>query len=86
VSILIQDKSDDIEIGVKSTAILFGYQTKYWLSAFSIGMVANLALAGLASHQTWPYFAGVGLTAAHLAWQVSYEDCNPRPKLYNKKT
>lgn len=67
----IQDKSDDIEIGVKSTAILFGDQTKYWLSAFSAGMIASLAVAGITGHQSWPYFAGVGLTAAHLAWQVS---------------
>ena len=30
-----QDKDDDIQIGLKSTALKFGHQTKPWLSAFT---------------------------------------------------
>jgi len=65
-----QDKEDDLQIGVKSTALLFGEKTKYWLWLFNVGMVTNLILAGLAADQTWLYYTGIGVTAAHLTWQV----------------
>ncbi|XP_020911755.1 4-hydroxybenzoate polyprenyltransferase, mitochondrial-like [Exaiptasia diaphana] len=71
-----QDKEDDIQIGVKSTALLFGDNTKPWLSLFSVAMVTNLVLAGLAADQTWPFYVGMGLTATHLAWQVAAVDLN----------
>ncbi|KAI1730970.1 ubiA prenyltransferase family domain-containing protein [Ditylenchus destructor] len=62
-----QDKADDIMIGVKSTALRFGDNTKFWLSGFSIAMISSLGIAGLASQQTWPFYA---MLAAQLAWQV----------------
>lgn len=68
----VKDKDDDLLAGVKSTALLFGDQTKAWLTGFSGVGVSALALAGYLSHQTWPYFVGVALTASHLAWQVMY--------------
>ena len=61
---------------MKSTALLFGDKTKYLLSVFSAAMVTNLALAGMAADQSWPYFAGIGITTAHLTWQVRC-DCKP---------
>lgn len=65
-----KDKADDILIGVKSTALLFGDRTKPWLTGFSSVMLSNLAIVGINSGQTWPYYAGLGCVAAHLVWQV----------------
>ena len=73
-SSLLQDKSDDVLIGVKSTALLFGDQTKPWLTGFSALMLSSLVLVGVNSGQTWPYYAGLGCVAAHLAWQVNNSD------------
>lgn len=70
-----QDKEDDVRIGVKSTALRFGEQTKLWLSGFSVAMLAGLALAGVNAQQTLPYYAGLSAVAVHLANQVS--QCNP---------
>ncbi|XP_022800728.1 4-hydroxybenzoate polyprenyltransferase, mitochondrial-like isoform X2 [Stylophora pistillata] len=65
-----QDKDDDVLIGVKSTALLFGDQTKPWLTRFSVVMLSSLVLAGMNSDQTWPYYLGLGSVASHLAWQM----------------
>ncbi|KHJ83664.1 4-hydroxybenzoate octaprenyltransferase domain protein, partial [Oesophagostomum dentatum] len=65
-----QDKADDIMIGVKSTALRFGDNTKYWLSGFGSAAVAGLALTGHLAEQTWPYYAALAATAMHLGWQV----------------
>lgn len=69
--LFIQDKDDDIHIGVKSTALKFGDQTKLWLTGFATGVSGGLAVAGAMCHQPWPYFAGVSVVAAHLAHQVT---------------
>lgn len=65
-----QDKYDDMLIGVKSTALKFGDQTKVWLTGFGTAMVSLLALSGKMCDQTWPYYTAVSLTAAHIAHQV----------------
>ena len=59
-------------VGVKSTALLFGDQTKPWLTGFSAMMLSSLAIVGINSEQTWPYYAGITCVAAHLTWQVKY--------------
>jgi 4-hydroxybenzoate polyprenyltransferase len=67
-----QDRDDDLLIGVKSTALLFGAKTKPWLALFFAGFVACVAAAlyqvqvGLA--------AWIGLVAAglHGLWQVHH--------------
>jgi 4-hydroxybenzoate polyprenyltransferase len=69
-----QDKDDDALVGVKSTALKFGRQTKPWLVAFSLLTLllfgVAIALAGLG----WPAWLGLALVAAHLAWQVAAVD------------
>jgi 4-hydroxybenzoate polyprenyltransferase len=70
-----QDKYDDMLIGVKSTALKFGDQTKVWLTGFGTAMVSLLVLTGKMCDQTWPYYSAVSLTAAHIAHQVyTYTD------------
>lgn len=43
---LVQDKEDDLKVGVKSTALRFGDSTKEWISGFGIACVSGLALSG----------------------------------------
>jgi 4-hydroxybenzoate polyprenyltransferase len=65
-----QDKEDDAIIGVKSTALLFGANTKPWLVGFFGLMLCLLALAGvLAGVGPW-FWLGVAAVAVHLGWQV----------------
>ncbi|CAI5445293.1 unnamed protein product [Caenorhabditis angaria] len=65
-----QDKADDIMIGVKSSALRLGDDTKKWLSAFGVGTIASLTMAGIASQQTWPYYLALAGTSAQLGWQI----------------
>ncbi|TIB73999.1 4-hydroxybenzoate polyprenyl transferase [Wallemia mellicola] len=66
-----QDKTDDVHAGIKSTALLFGEQTKPVLTAFSGGFVGLLSAAGYAADATLPfYLLAPGGAAAHLAWQL----------------
>nr|Q298G6.1 RecName: Full=4-hydroxybenzoate polyprenyltransferase, mitochondrial; Short=4-HB polyprenyltransferase; AltName: Full=Coenzyme Q biosynthesis protein 2; AltName: Full=Para-hydroxybenzoate--polyprenyltransferase; Short=PHB:PPT; Short=PHB:polyprenyltransferase; Flags: Precursor [Drosophila pseudoobscura pseudoobscura] len=65
-----QDKLDDLQIGVKSTALRFGENTKVWLSGFTAAMLTGLSTAGWACDQTLPYYAAVGVVGAHLVQQI----------------
>ncbi|QEU07758.1 4-hydroxybenzoate octaprenyltransferase [Paracoccus yeei] len=69
-----QDAEDDALIGVKSTARLFGRDSRRWLAGFGAGAVALLVLAVLAArpHGLALLVALVGIAAfaAHLAWQL----------------
>ncbi len=79
-----QDKDDDIHIGVKSTALRFGENTKPWLAGFSAVTVASLGVVGSVCQLGWPYYATVAGVAAHLAHQVATlrmddrEDCQEK--------
>ena len=68
---LIQDKEDDQLIGVKSTALRFGDNSKIWLTAFAATMCSGLVGTGVMCDQAWPYYLGVGMVSSHLAYQVS---------------
>lgn len=65
-----QDKVDDILLGIKSTAIRFGDNTKLWLSGFSTAMIGGLVTSGVVCGQTWPYYSALGVISAHLAQQI----------------
>jgi len=66
-----QDKIDDRLIGLKSTALLFGDNTKAWLTGFAATMTSSLYLAGYFSEQMWPYYLALMGVSSHLAWQIS---------------
>lgn len=61
---------DDILLGMKSTAIKFGEDTKFYLSGFGVVMIASLITSGVLTTQTWPYYTAVGLIATHISNQV----------------
>ena len=44
--VTLQDKVDDAQVGIKSTALLFGSRTKAWLSGFAALNVGLLCLTG----------------------------------------
>ncbi|XP_032680687.1 4-hydroxybenzoate polyprenyltransferase, mitochondrial [Odontomachus brunneus] len=71
-----QDRSDDILLGMKSTAIKFGDDTKFYLSGFAIAMIACLVNSGILAAQTWPYYTTVGLVAAHIGNQIYFLNIN----------
>jgi len=65
-----QDREDDLLVGIKSTALLFGERTKPMLAAFYAGAVALIGTAGLMAGGGAIFLAGLAAFAAHLAWQV----------------
>jgi 4-hydroxybenzoate polyprenyltransferase len=66
-----QDKEDDIRIGIKSSAIALGSQTRPWLFGFYLLAVVLWAGAGLAAGLGGLFWAGVGGSALQLAWQAA---------------
>ena len=71
-----QDKDDDILIGVKSTALMFGDATRGWLGAFFVVALVFFAMAaGLAGAGFWSY-AGLVAAAVHAVWQCRKFDGN----------
>ena len=65
-----QDKEDDELIGVKSTALKFGANTKPWLLGFYTATVVLCAAAGWVAGLAWPFYALLVLGAMQLVWQV----------------
>lgn len=76
-----QDKKYDVKIGVKSSALVMGNNTKKYLFGFSASMTAGLLTAGLASDQTFPYYLAVGCALCRTLYLISTlktndpEDC-----------
>jgi 4-hydroxybenzoate polyprenyltransferase len=65
-----QDKEDDALVGVRSTARLFGADTKKWLAGFYGGAVLLFLVAFLlAGASGWAYL-GLAVAAAHFARQI----------------
>ncbi len=65
-----QDREDDALIGVKSTARLFGANTKPMLTLFYTLAVMLLGVAGYLAGGRMLFAFGLAGFAAHLAWQV----------------
>lgn len=71
----LQDIKDDLTVGIKSTAILFGAHVKTWLTGFATASLGFFALAGYQNGMSWPYYMGVAGCALHYTWQL----CTLRP-------
>lgn len=69
-----QDREDDALIGVRSTARLFAGRTRPFLAVCYAAAVALLALSGWLAGLGLPFFLGLLLPAALLAWQVATLD------------
>ncbi len=69
-----QDREDDLLIGIKSTALLFGERTQPMLTSFYAAAVVLIAGAGLMAGGSVFFTIGLIAFAAHLAWQVTRLD------------
>ncbi|MBN8971271.1 MAG: 4-hydroxybenzoate octaprenyltransferase [Rhizobiales bacterium] len=65
-----QDTEDDVLVGIKSTALLFGDKTKPALTIFYSAAVVLIGIALWLAGAGWPAALGLAAFAAHLAWQV----------------
>ena len=69
-----QDKEDDALIGVRSLALKLGPATRPWLFGFYAVAASGFGLAGWLADLSWPFYAGLALAAAQLAWQAAKVD------------
>lgn len=69
-----QDREDDALVGVRSTARLFGENTKPWLVALYSGALVLFAAAFAAAEIAWPAYLGLAAAAAHMARQIMVAD------------
>jgi 4-hydroxybenzoate polyprenyltransferase len=65
-----QDVEDDALIGIKSTARLFGENTKSALVVFYGLALVLIGVALQLSAVRWPAWLGLAAFTAHLAWQI----------------
>jgi 4-hydroxybenzoate polyprenyltransferase len=63
------DRDDDISIGLKSTAILFGRFDLLVLRLLKVLMIFLLVVLGLWQQFSWPWFLGVAIAASLFASQ-----------------
>ncbi len=64
------DRDDDIKIGVKSTAILFGDSDRHILAVLQIMTLASLYLVGGMLHMTVWYYLGLAAGAIFFVYQL----------------
>jgi 4-hydroxybenzoate polyprenyltransferase len=65
-----QDKEDDALVGVKSTALRFGHNTKVWVAGFYGLATAFFAVSGAVIELGLFYYVGVAAIGAQFLWQV----------------
>lgn len=63
------DRDDDLRIGVKSTAILFGEYDRVMIGLLQVLFLLAMILAGIDLGFSVVYFLGLVVAAALLAWQ-----------------
>ncbi len=61
-------------VGVKSSALALGRNTRPWLFLFYAAAVTGWAAAGAAAAMAWPFWFGLGLAGLQLAWQAALVD------------
>lgn len=64
------DREDDIKVGIKSTAILFGRHDLAVIAVLILAMCALLAGLGLRLGLGWPWFAGLTAAVGLFAYQL----------------
>jgi 4-hydroxybenzoate polyprenyltransferase len=65
-----QDRADDAQVGIRSTALKFGDRSKPFLAACYAATILALALAGWIAGLSWPFLPALLVPAAMLGWQV----------------
>ncbi|MFD4523364.1 4-hydroxybenzoate octaprenyltransferase [Streptomyces sp. NPDC058470] len=65
-----QDKEYDRQIGVKSSALLFGKATKTWLAIFAVLSVGGVLWAGSQTSMGWAFYLIVALAGIFLSYLI----------------
>lgn len=73
-----QDKEDDIEVGVKSTALRLAENTHKWLTGFYLLCFTLILTAGYLSGLGMLFFITMAAAGAHLAYQLKKLDIDDR--------
>jgi len=63
------DRDEDIRVGAKSTAILFGDADRVIIGVLMATFLLAMLLAGTRVHLHWPYFLGLAGAAGLFGWQ-----------------
>jgi len=63
------DKEDDLKIGVKSTAILFGDYDRHIMAILQIIIIGLLIAVGQLKQLNWPYYIGVLVASGFSVYQ-----------------
>lgn len=63
------DKDDDLKIGVKSTAILFGDYDRHIMAVLQLVIIGLLIKVGLMQQLGWPYYVGLTVAAGLSIYQ-----------------
>jgi len=63
------DKDDDLKIGVKSTAILFGAYDRHIMAMLQIIILGLLIAVGQMKQLSWPYYGGLLMAAGFSVYQ-----------------
>lgn len=71
-----QDKEDDAMIGVRSTALRLGDDTKPWLAGFFGATLIGFGLAGWLMNVSAVYYLALIPAAVHFLWQWRILDIN----------
>ncbi len=74
-----QDKEDDVLVGVKSTALALGRNTRQWVTAFYGITLILIAVAGALAGLAWPFYPVLAVAGLNLAWQVATVDIDNSP-------
>ena len=74
------DREDDLKIGIKSTAILFGSHDRLIVGLLQVLMLAMLVWVGAAAGRGWLYSAGLAVAAGLAVYQQwLMRDQEPKP-------
>jgi 4-hydroxybenzoate polyprenyltransferase len=63
------DRDEDIRVGAKSTAILFGDADRVIIGVLMATFLLAMMLAGSRATLHWPYFVGLAIAAGLFGWQ-----------------
>ena len=63
------DRGDDLVLGVKSTAILFGESDRQIIGVIQVMVLVCLVMVGVQAELGWLYYAGVGAAAGLAIYQ-----------------
>lgn len=63
------DRDDDLAVGVKSTAILFGELDRVAVGTLQALCIVGLSMTGMRADLAWPYYLGVAAAAGLFVFQ-----------------